>query len=456
MNSRNACRFAGCALLAIAVFSSGPALLLGQGAGGRRAPVPSADAQNKVLALIRDVFKKEYKQAKTPDRKVALAAELFKRGVESKDPTERFVLLRVARDMAALAGEANTACRAIDEMARRYQVDPSAMKREALAKAAKGATLPKHHKAVAEQAASLMEDAMVADDYPMAGQLAQTALAAAREARDPALMGRIAARSKEIDQVAKARGEVKEALASLEKNPGDPKANLAVGRYYCLVKGDWSKGLPMLALGSDGTLDVLAKKELVGVTTSDAQVALADGWWALIEEHEGLAQRQLRVRAAHWYEEALPELSGLTKMRVQKRLVAIEAAQRSDEPEDTKPAKGDPKVVRRKKPSFAGRWRDRFGSVIEFKVEDRKVLGVYKNVDNSYGYEWVRYDGRIVGKVSRDGRTLTGQWARSPTYTAPEDGGVLLFKLSKDGTAFVGTYCHGDQQAGAWTGVRIK
>jgi len=324
-----------------------------------------------------------------------------------------------------------------------------------LAKAARSASVAKQHKAVAEQAASLMEDAIVADDYETAGELGQTALAAAREARDSALIGRIAARSKEVDEVAKARAEVKEALAALDKSPGDPKANLAVGRYYCLIKGDWKKGLPMLALGGDGTLDVLAKKEIVGATTSDAKVDLGDGWWALVAQHEGLAQRQLRVRAAHWYEEALADLSGLTKMRVQKRLAEIEAAERGDEPEE-KPAKDGRKVVRRKKPSFAGRWRDRFGSTMEFKVEDRKVLCVYKNVDDSYGYEWVRYEGRIVGKVSRDGRTLSGQWARSPTYTAPEDGGIIMLKLSKDGTAFAGTYSHGDQPAGAWTGVRIK
>ena len=95
------------------------------------------------------MYKKQYEEAKTANQKAALAADLFKRGVESKDPTERFVLLRVARDMAALAADVDIACRAVDEMARGHQIDVLAMKREALAKAAKAASLaeaPRGHR----------------------------------------------------------------------------------------------------------------------------------------------------------------------------------------------------------------------------------------------------------------------------------------------------------------------
>ena len=48
-------------------------------------------------------------------------------------------------------------------------------------------------------------------------------------------------------------------LPVLEKQPGDPTANLAAGRYYCFVKGDWEMGIPMLALGSETALKELAE-----------------------------------------------------------------------------------------------------------------------------------------------------------------------------------------------------
>ena len=40
-----------------------------------------------------------------------------------------------------------------------------------------------------------------------------------------------------------------------------PPANLTVGKYYCFQKGDWEKGLPMLALGQDETLKALPPRK---------------------------------------------------------------------------------------------------------------------------------------------------------------------------------------------------
>lgn len=460
MISRPLGRFAGGTILGIVMVLSGSGWACGQGIAGKRDPVPSSEAQNKVLDLIREVFKKEHEEAKTAPQKVALAAELLKRGTQSQDTIERFVLMRVARDMAALAGEAELACDAVNQIAQLYQVDGAAMKKETLAKVSERASVPKQYKAVAEQAALAMDDAIAADDYSTAGELAQTALAAARKAHDAAITARVEARAKEIEEIAKSRAEVKQAMATLEKNPGDPKANLTVGRYYCLLRGDWEKGLPMLALAGDEAFSPLARKELTGATTADEKVALADAWWELVAKSDASYQRQLRERAAFWYDKALPDLSGLTKMRVEKRLGEMVAAEPDSEPEDPPEQPGTaPKTVRtKKKPSFEGTWRDSFNSVIQFTVEDRKVIGTYKNVYTFRdGDSYIRYEGRIVGTLSRDRRTLTAQWARSPSYNPPDEAGALVFTLSKDGSAFMGTFtCVAAPRPSAWSGVRVK
>ena len=69
--------------------------------------------------------------------------------------------------------------------------------------------------------------------------------------------------------------EATDALAALQNDPNDPNANLIAGRYVCFVNGDWSVGLPMLALGDDEALRQLAAKELTEPKISDEQVALA-------------------------------------------------------------------------------------------------------------------------------------------------------------------------------------
>lgn len=61
---------------------------------------------------------------------------------------------------------------------------------------------------------------------------------------------------------AAAAARYKASLAALEAKPTDPVANVAVGKFYCLLKGQWSQGIPMLALGNDPTLSELAKAEL--------------------------------------------------------------------------------------------------------------------------------------------------------------------------------------------------
>jgi len=242
------------------------------------------------------------------------------RGRASTDETNRYVLLKVARDVAAQAGDAELAFRAIDAMASRYGVDTYEMKGTALSQAGKSAKSRKHATAIAERALALIDRAVDKDDFVAAKYLGKLALDAARKGRDGQLVKRIVARNKEVEGIAEAYAGIKDALLRLKDNPVDPDANLAVGRYYCFVKGNWDRGLSMLALGSDERLKKLAIEELGDGSTSVEQVALADGWWDMAENVEGAAKLHLQGRAAYWYKLALPGLTGLLKEKVQKCL----------------------------------------------------------------------------------------------------------------------------------------
>ena len=128
---------------------------------------------------------------------------------------------------------------------------------------------------------------------------------------------------------------MKEAAAVLDKKPDDAAANLTVGKYYCFQKGDWEKGLPMLALGQDETLKAVAAQEIAGVTKPDDQVKVGDAWWDLAEKEQGRVQATLRGRANYWYQQALPELSGLAKAKLEKRIKEYEAASEGSEEKKT-------------------------------------------------------------------------------------------------------------------------
>jgi hypothetical protein len=274
--------------------------------------------------LIRDLYKADYAKKKPQDL-LDLSAKLLQEAGETKDDAAaRFVLLREARDLAAQAGSAPACLEAIDELAKEYDIDAPAMKAEWLAATSRAATatgsLP-----VADACLGLIDEALAADNYELALRLLATAADAARKGRSLALSSKIEARRKEVQASQKEFDEVKEARAKLRQTPDDPDASLAVGKYLCLVRGDWKKGLPLLAKGSNAALKEVAEKEADPPAEAEAQVRLGDGWWDLAGKAMGRTKAQLLARAVYWYEQAVPQLKGLAKARVEKRLQEVAA-----------------------------------------------------------------------------------------------------------------------------------
>lgn len=136
-----------------------------------------------------------------------------------------------------------------------------------------------------------------------------------------ALLNRIRkeARGGEVAELQKQYERARAAEAALQARPDDPAAALELGRFLCGVRGEWEKGLPYLAKGADAALQSVARKDLEAPADAISQVELGDLWWDLGEK--AAAERDLfRTRACHWYDRASGALSGLARVRVEKRL----------------------------------------------------------------------------------------------------------------------------------------
>ena len=184
-----------------------------------------------------------------------------------------------------------------------------------------------------ERALTLAEEALKADKLAAADELVKLALGEAGKAREKALVGRARVASKEIQEVLKASSTAESARAQLKANPADTAAHLALGRYLCLVKGDWEAGLPQLAQGSDADLKALAEDDLKhavppwqpaagkpppGPVPAAAAMKLADAWWELAEKAKGRERECLFSRAGFWYEEvaAGPEAGSISRRSI--------------------------------------------------------------------------------------------------------------------------------------------
>jgi hypothetical protein len=283
--------------------------------------VPDSAALDKATRTIKDLFKDEIDAARTPAAKLELAKNLLQRGIDTQaDPAGQYVLLRMARDYAVIAADAGLAVQAIDELARSFQIDALTMKIEMLTSLSKITMIPAQGKMFAETAIAVADEAIAADNYDIAKQSTALALAAAKKTRDAELNKQMVNRAKEVEALEDAFRSVKTAQATLDAKPLDPEANLAVGRYRSLVKGDWDRGVPMLALGNDPKLKALAVQELDASESADVQFKLADAWAEYAATLESSAKDRVEARSLFWYTKALPQLSGLQKLKAEKVL----------------------------------------------------------------------------------------------------------------------------------------
>jgi hypothetical protein len=283
--------------------------------------IPGDTAQEQATKLIREVYSDDYAAAKTPAQKADLARRMIDKANETKDdPASHFVLLRVARDLAAQAGEADVAFQAVDALALGYEIDAHSMKVDVLPKAAASASKLEQYEVVVQLAARIMEEAVANDTFEEATQLGAIAASAARDSKNRELLTQISDRNRDVAELAEVYKQVKPAFEKLKQNHADPEANQAAGKYLCLVKGDWDKGIPLLASGNDEALKALAKREIDETGDARAQAALGDSWWELAAGQEGVTAKHLRKRAVHWYKKAAPQLTGLLKEKVDKRL----------------------------------------------------------------------------------------------------------------------------------------
>ena len=289
-----------------------------------RIPVPGETQLEKARQLAREVYGTEYESAKTPDQVGAFVEKLLKQaGAMGPDPAGRFVTLKLAADAASRAGDGRTALTVIDRIAETFEVDGLGMKAQFVAEMAEGARLRNQHRAVVVFALELIPEAASQDKFDAANRLCKLAGAAAQKARDPALAKTIAILQKEVREAEKDFAQVQTVRRMLQDSPVNPEARRIIGRYLCLNKGKWDEGLAMLAQGSDPELKALAAADVRGPTEPERQVDLGDRWWQCAEGLDGAAQWHVQTRAAYWYRQALPQTTGLTKAKLQKRLESI-------------------------------------------------------------------------------------------------------------------------------------
>jgi len=335
-------------------------------------PVPEAAALEKARQTVREIFGSDLAAAKTPEKKAELAQRLLKQGSETLDDSAgRYALLDAARRTAELAGNLDVCFQAIDELGQSFELEAIPLKEEALVACSKTAKKSAEWEQLALSSAILVDQAVTTDDYAAAQRLAVMSLELARKARVKEITTQALNRGKEVAAIAEAYDKVRDAAERLKTEPRAAADHQAWGEFLCFVKGDWSAGLPHLANGPDESLRKLALKDLQENPIPSEWVELADGWLAKAQAADGSATDAMRRRAAYWYRLALPELTGLTRSRVEKALNELPKEPDAQRADIAKTATTSPvKSPKRKPPpraaspweALAGAWTVRYSN----------------------------------------------------------------------------------------------
>ncbi|MEX2185142.1 MAG: hypothetical protein WD875_00040 [Pirellulales bacterium] len=311
-------------------------LIPGDGKGGVKRPTairpakrgqtkaPDSQRADKATALLKDVYADDLGKAGDAAAKQKLAGKLlaFARDGDN-DAAERFAAFQTARDLLIEAAAVAESFEATADLAATFAVDDVELLTETAERLGKSARTLEARSALVETSLRLVDETVAAHRFAEADRVLKTAEVVVRLTRKPDLVRSVREAVASTKMRSARWSAYQAALENLKADAADAKAHLVVGRYLLFVDGNWQKALPHLAKSSDEALKSAAAADLAGPTEPDQQIAAAELWEKAGETASGREQQTCQALAAYWYQRALPALTGLRKVKVEKALKAM-------------------------------------------------------------------------------------------------------------------------------------
>ncbi len=286
-----------------------------------RLPVPPSADLDTAREHLRDLFQQEYRKAATAAERQTLAKRMFDHLAEiDSDVAGQYVLIDTVIQIAIQLGAVPLGIQATDELTRRFEVDRHEKTFDTLSglvRSSGGSHSREIVRAGREAAAAAFQD----EQYEVGGKLCGIALSAAQKKRDADQVEELQRFKQQLADAERAHTLAERALQTLDSDPADEHAAAMVGKYFCLIREDWSNGLPILAESDATRLAALAKRDLAKPASPAEQLELGNAWWQEAENGKAGERPAMQGRAAYWYRQAEPNLApGLARVKIQRRL----------------------------------------------------------------------------------------------------------------------------------------
>lgn len=287
-----------------------------------RHPVPQGDTRESAVSQVKDIFQGEYAAANEKESRIRLAKLLQEEAQTIDDDIPmRFALLHEGYLQAVAAGDITVSLELAEQLLGEFELDNAAVYGEVVENVSRNARTAEERAEVCTVALALSKKLSDAAQHEGALQIANLAYSLVTRTRDTTLRKRAKSIRDAVEKQHRQWATAQKAKAVLAESPNDAMANLAYGRYLCLVEQDWDNGLVMLAKGSDVRLGALAKEDLTEPQEVARQIALADHWYEFASSDDSL--KDFYSRAHFWYKASDAQAADLDKLKVQKRLQGL-------------------------------------------------------------------------------------------------------------------------------------
>lgn len=283
-----------------------------------RRAIPAKPDQTKSRALLREVFAKQISDRSFAGRKKLAQTLLDEAPKNANVPADQFVILVGAIEASKDAADFPLCFQAVDVIAGQYEIDGLSVKVDAVLKASLRGNSPAKTTENIKAALGLIDPLLAAEDFEVAAKI--VALVRPVAGTDRALRLAIQDRAQVVDAARATHERLAPLMEKLKTAPDDPAANLAIGSFLCFSKGDWQRGLPMLAKGSDANLKQLAMLDLSAPSKPDDVIRLADGWWDVSAKEAAASRTVVHRHAASLYKMVLEGTTGLRRALLVHRI----------------------------------------------------------------------------------------------------------------------------------------
>lgn len=307
----NACHFTRIELAALSPADWRP-VVGGGDQVAKNAKKTSKPEGGKLRVATRTVdatYEKQLRAAKSPADRWAVVNRMRQQGANTNDDTAlRYALLDEARTRAVGMGQVATACEAVEELARTFEVDVLAAKEEVIVAGLLKTTTPQQLVAGAMVTLSVTDRALAEAAYDRAERLLTAAENAVRKLGVPALTSGAQKRRSLLQLLRSAAEKRQAAVERLRLRSKDAEANRDAGVYELLALSDWRQGLKHLAK-APGQFSDVASMEATAESVPTERLRLADAWKAAADEAPTWKTACL-AQAKYWCRRASATLPG--------------------------------------------------------------------------------------------------------------------------------------------------